>query len=67
MAPVDCVGVGVFKQLGTIARLFCAVSEQGFTVRKMFQSPSDLSIIFSIAQEDLNRAVNAICDVFIRE
>ena len=67
MAPVDCVGAGVFKQLATIARLFSAVSEQGFTVRMMFQSPCDLSIIIGIAQEDLNRAVNATCDVFIRE
>ncbi len=67
LALVDCVGAGVFKQHGTIARLFSAVSEQGIIIRTMFQAPSDLSIILGIAEEDLNRAVNAIYDAFIRE
>ncbi len=62
LALVDCVGAGVFKQHGTIARLFSAVSEQGITIRTMFQAPSDLSIIIGIAEEDMNRAVNAIYD-----
>jgi aspartate kinase len=67
LALVACVGSGIFKQHGTIARLFTAVSEQGIAIKTMFQAPSELSLIIGISETDLNRAVNAMYDAFIRD
>jgi aspartate kinase len=66
IALVACVGAGIFKQHGTIARLFTAVSEQGIVIRTMFQAPSELSIIIGVNEPDLGPAVRAIYDAFIR-
>ena len=66
IALVACVGAGLFKMHGTIARLFSAVSEQGIQVRTMFQAPSELSIILGVNESDLEKAIVAIYDVFIR-
>jgi len=66
IALVACVGAGLFKQHGTIARLFTAVSEQGIVIRTMFQAPSELSIIIGVNEADLSPAVRSIYDAFIR-
>ena len=66
IALVACVGAGLFKMHGTIARLFSAVSEQGIQVRTMFQAPSELSIILGVNESDLEKAIVAIYDAFIR-
>lgn len=66
IALVSCVGMGIFKMQGTIARLFTAVSNQGIAIRTMFQAPSDLSIIIGVNEEDLEAAIRAIYDAFIR-
>ena len=66
LALVACVGSGLFKQHGTIARLFTAVSEQGIAIKTMFQAPSELSVIIGVSEMDLNRTVNAMYDAFIR-
>ncbi|HSK67938.1 MAG TPA: aspartate kinase [Candidatus Limnocylindria bacterium] len=66
VALVACVGAGMFKQHGTIARLFTAVAEQGIAIRTMFQAPSELSVIIGVGEEDLERAVRALYDAFIR-
>ena len=67
IALLACVGAGLFKLHGTIARLFTAVSEQGIPVRTMFQAPSELSIIIGVNESDLETAIKAIYDAFIRE
>jgi aspartate kinase len=67
IALVTCVGNGLFKKHGTIARLFTAVSEQGIQIRTVFQAPSELSIIIGISEDSLERAITAIYDAFIRE
>ena len=67
IALVTCVGNGLFKKHGTIARLFTAVSEQGIPIRTVFQAPSELSIIIGISEDFLEKAIKAIYDAFIRE
>lgn len=67
IALVACVGIGLFKMHGTIARLFTAVAEQGIMVKTMFQAPSELSIIIGVSENDLEAAIKAIYDAFIRE
>ncbi len=66
IALVACVGAGMFKQHGTIARLFTAVSEQGIAIRTMLQAPSELSVIIGVNEDELERAVRALYDAFIR-
>ncbi|MDD4080925.1 MAG: aspartate kinase [Eubacteriales bacterium] len=66
IALVACVGVGMFRQYGTAARLITAVSEQGIGIRTMLQAPSELSIILGVDEENLDKTVNAIYDAFIR-
>ncbi len=66
IALVACVGVGMFRQYGTTARLITAVSEQGISIRTMLQAPSELSIILGVDDENLNSTVRAIYDAFIR-
>lgn len=67
LALVTCVGAGLFKVHGNIARLFTAVSEQGISIRSIFQSPSELSVIIGVAQEYLEKAIIAIYNAFLRE
>ena len=67
IALVACVGTGLFKLHGTIARLFTAVAEQGITIRTMFQAPSELSIIIGVDEQHLETAIQAIYNAFIRE
>ncbi len=67
IALVACVGAGLFKLHGTIARLFTAVAEQGITIRTMFQAPSELSIIIGVDEHHLETAIKAIYNAFIRE
>lgn len=66
IALVACVGVGMFQQFGTAARLITAVSEQGIRIRTMLQAPSELSIILGVDEEKLDQTVQAIYDAFIR-
>jgi aspartate kinase len=67
IALVACVGTGLLKVHGTIARLFTAICEQGIPIRTMFQAPSALSIIVGIDEEHLETAIRAIYDAFIRD
>ncbi len=67
IALVTCVGIGLFKMPGTIARLFTAVAEQGIPVKTMFQAPSELSIIIGVPENELENAIKAIYNAFIRE
>ncbi len=67
IALLACVGIGLFKMHGTIARLFTAVSEQGIAIKTMFQAPSELSIIIGVNENDLESAIKAIYDAFIRD
>ncbi|NLW20300.1 MAG: aspartate kinase [Clostridiales bacterium] len=66
IALVACVGAGLFRMHGTIARLFSAVSESGIPIRTMFQAPSELSIIIGVNEGDLEKAIISIYDAFIR-
>ncbi len=66
IALVACVGVGMFRQYGTAARLITAVSEQGIGIRTMLQAPSELSIILGVDDANLDNTVSAIYDAFIR-
>ena len=67
IALVACVGTGLLKVHGTIARLFTAICEQGIPIRTMFQAPSALSIIVGIDEEHLETAIREIYDAFIRD
>ena len=66
IALVACVGVGMFRQYGTAARLITAVSEQGIGIRTILQAPSELSIILGVDDINLDMTVRAIYDAFIR-
>lgn len=67
LALLACVGAGLFRTSGTIARMFTAIAEQGIAIKTMFQAPSELSMIIGVQESDLEAAIKVIYNAFIRE
>ena len=59
-------GAGMVKAKGTAARIFSAISEAGINIRMIDQGSSELSIIVGVDERDLEKALNAIYDEFVR-
>ena len=66
LALLAVVGRGMVKAKGTAARIFSAISEAGINIRMIDQGSSELSIIVGVDERDLEKALNAIYDEFVR-
>lgn len=66
LAMLATVGTGMQRQCGVAARLFTCLAEQGISIQTLSQIPSELSIIVGIDEQELNRAISAVYDAFLR-
>ena len=66
IALVATVGHGMASSVGTSARLFGALSEEGINVLMIDQGSSELNIIVGINNEDYERCIRAIYNEFFR-
>ncbi|HEX9997068.1 MAG TPA: aspartate kinase [Abditibacterium sp.] len=65
MALIATVGEGMAYRVGVAGRLFDALREVKVNVRMISQGASEINIIVGVAEEDYERAVNAIYDAFV--
>ena len=66
LAMLATVGTGMQRRCGVAARLFTCLAEQGISIQTLSQIPSELSIIVGIDEEELNHAISAVYDTFLR-
>lgn len=67
LAMLATVGTGMQRQCGVAARLFTCLAEQGISIQTLSQIPSELSIIVGIDEHELNHAISAVYDAFLRD
>lgn len=60
------VGRGMIKSKGTAARIFNAVSAADVNIRMIDQGSSELNIILGVEDHDLNKALCAIYNEFVK-
>lgn len=65
LSLIATVGHGMAYKPGTAARLFSALSRHGVNVRMIDQGSSEMNIIVAVANEDYEKAINAIYEDFI--
>ncbi|NCA66917.1 MAG: aspartate kinase, partial [Clostridia bacterium] len=65
LSLIATVGHGMSFKPGTAARLFSALSRHGVNIRMIDQGSSEMNIIVAVANEDYEKAINAIYEEFI--
>ncbi len=65
LSLIATVGHGMSFKTGTASRLFSALSRYGINVRMIDQGSSELNIIVAVANDDYEKAINAIYEEFI--
>ena len=66
LALLAVVGRGMVKSKGTAARVFSAISAADINIRMIDQGSSELNIIVSVEERDLEKALNAIYGEFVK-
>ena len=66
MALLAVVGRGMIGETGTAARVFGAIAKAGVNLRMIDQGSSEINIIVGVDENDLEKAMNAIYDEFVR-
>ncbi len=66
LALLAVVGRGMVKAKGTAARVFSAISAAGINIRMIDQGSSELNIIIGVEEHDLEKALVAIYDEFVK-
>ena len=66
LALLAVVGRGMVKAKGTAARVCSALSSAGINIRMIDQGSSELNIIVGVEETDLNKALNAIYQEFVK-
>ncbi len=66
VALLAVVGRGMVKAKGTAARIFSSISAAGVNIRMIDQGSSELDIIIGVEEHDLEKAVNAIYNEFVK-
>ena len=66
LALLAVVGRGMVKAKGTAARVFSAISASGINIRMIDQGSSELNIIIGVEEKDLNAALEAIYNEFVK-
>jgi aspartate kinase len=64
LALVATCGYNMVQHLGTAAKLFTALAENGINVKMIDQGSSELNIIVGINSSDYEKAVRAIYNIF---
>lgn len=65
LSLIATVGHGMSYKPGSASRLFSALSRFNVNVRMIDQGSSEMNIIVAVANEDYEKAINAIYDEFI--
>ena len=65
LALIAVVGRGMKSQRGTAGRVFSALAHAHVNVKMIDQGSSELNIIIGVRNEDFERAVKAIYDIFV--
>lgn len=65
LALVAVVGRGMKSTRGTAGRIFAALSHADVNVRMIDQGSSELNIIIGVENDDFEKAIKAIYDIFV--
>lgn len=65
LALIAVVGRGMKSQRGTAGRIFSALAHANVNVKMIDQGSSELNIIIGVANDEFERAVKAIYDIFV--
>lgn len=65
LALIAVVGRGMKSTRGTAGRIFSALAHADINVKMIDQGSSELNIIIGVANNDFERAVKAIYDIFV--
>ncbi len=65
LSLIAVVGRGMKSTRGTAGRIFSALAHNHINVMMIDQGSSELNIIVGVAQEDFEKAVKAIYDIFV--
>ena len=66
LALLAIVGRSMVKSKGTAARVFKAISAADINIRMIDQGSSELNIIIGVEEHDLDKALNAIYQEFVK-
>ncbi|MCL1880629.1 MAG: aspartate kinase [Oscillospiraceae bacterium] len=64
LAMLAVVGRGMREKRGTAARIFAALAHNGINARIIDQGSSELNVIIGIVEDDFNKAIRSIYDIF---
>lgn len=65
IALIAVVGRGMRSASGTAGRIFSALAHAGINIRMIDQGSSELNIIIGVSDEDFEKAIRAIYDIFV--
>ena len=65
IALIAVVGRGMKSTRGTAGRIFSALAHARINVKMIDQGSSELNIIIGVKEEDFERAIRAIYDIFV--
>ena len=65
LALIAVVGRGMKSQRGTAGRIFSALAHAEINVRMIDQGSSELNIIIGVSNDDIEKAIKAIYDIFV--
>ena len=65
LALIAVVGRGMKSKKGTATRIFAALSHAEINIKMIDQGSSELNIIIGIHEEDFEKAIKVIYDMFI--
>ena len=66
LALIAVVGRGMKSQRGTAGREFSALAHAHVNVKMIDQGSSELNIIIGVRSHDIDAAINAIYDIFVK-
>ena len=65
LALIAVVGRGMRQNRGTAGRIFSALAHANINVRMIDQGSSELNIIIGVSNDDFEKAISAIYDIFV--
>ena len=65
LALVAVVGRGMRANRGTAAKIFEALAQANINIKMIDQGSSELNIIIGVKNEDFERAIKAIYEIFV--
>lgn len=67
IALVAVVGRGMVREIGVAGRMLTAVAAAGVNLKMIDQGSSELNIIIGVAEQDYEKAINAIYHEFVKQ